>query len=215
MKRPASAYTEVASILSCGVGTGYRALRAAGTSADDVVVVTGAGGGVGVHAVEVTAGLGARVLAVTSNEHKIEALIDAGAEHLLVLNPGMSIRDAVRQQLGAAGVDIVVEVAGPPTFEGSLAALRAAGVLAVVGNTEPRAVPVNPGLLILKEIVVRGSAHATLEDLRVVVALAAEGKVRPVVADVRPLRDAGRTHEQLELRLVTGRMGLMPEQGVA
>ena len=206
---------ELASILSCGVGTGYRALLAAETSAGDVVVVTGAGGGVGIHTIEMAAGMGARVLAVTSSRHKIDALVEAGAHRVHVLGSGSSIREAVRLSFDEPGADVVIEIAGPPTFAESLPSLRAGGSMVLVGNTDPRQINVNPGLLILKEIVIRGSAHASLQDLQAVMDLAAAGRVRPVVAELRPLHQARLTHEELDARAIAGRIVLVPEPKVA
>lgn len=203
---------QAAAILSCGVGTGYRALRASGVQAGDVLVVTGAGGGVGVHAVQIAAALGARTLAVTTSEGKREGLLTAGAEDVLVLDGDTTIREVLRYRFDADGADAVIEIAGPPTFEQSLAAVRAGGKLVLVGNTEPRPVPINPGLLIVKELSIIGSAHATRGDLDAVVSLVADGTLRPLIGQVRPLSEAAELHRALEAREVIGRGVLLTDE---
>ena len=196
---------EVGAILSCGVGTGLRALRAAGASAGELVVVTGAGGGVGLHTVEVAAALGCRVIAVSGSPAKADALLAAGAEEVMSLLPPSEMRAALKERSDGWGADVVVEVAGPPTFASSLAALSPAGRMVVVGNTVPGPVQINLGRLILQELKVSGSAHATRADLEEVVSLVVGKRISPTVGLVLPLERAGDLHAAMEARRVPGR----------
>ena len=61
-----------AALLACPAGVALQALSALEVSAGETVVVTGAGGGLGIHAVQLSAALGARTLAVTSSPHKAQ-----------------------------------------------------------------------------------------------------------------------------------------------
>lgn len=182
-------------VLSCALGTGWHALRRVRATPGEVVLVTGAGGGVGLHALQLCRHLGAHAIAVTSSPGKREALLQQGAEHVVVLAQGSpSLRDQVRQLTGGALADVVLEVAGPPTFRQSLSALAPQGRLALIGNVDPQDVPLTPGLMILKELSVVGSAHGTRDDLAEVVELVAAGHVKPVVAEEIPLSEVARSH---------------------
>lgn len=181
-------------ILSCAVGTGWHALRRLGVAPGDVVVVTGAGGGVGVHAVQLAKHLGATVVAVTSTPQKVQPLQDLGADHVALVPAQGSIREQVLDFTAGQLADVVLELAGPPTFDGALRALAPAGRLALIGNVDPRDVLLPPGLVILKELSVVGSAHGTRADLEAVVELVRAGHITPVVAQQYPLEETAAAH---------------------
>jgi D-arabinose 1-dehydrogenase-like Zn-dependent alcohol dehydrogenase len=207
---PAAIPDTAAAILSCAVGTGLRALRRAETRPGDIVVVTGAGGGVGVHTVQLAHHLGATVVALTGTAAKEKALLSLGADAVLVGPTARTVRDCVGDLGGRRGADVAVELTGGPTFPLALRALGPRGRLVLVGNTEPGALPLDPGLSILKELTVHGSAHADASDLADVVELVAAGAVTPVPARTWPLAEAARAHEAVERREVTGRAVLVP-----
>lgn len=197
-------------LLSCAVGTGLRALRSAAVVAGDVVVVTGAGGGVGVHTVQLARHLGATVVAVTGSAEKVSALREAGATEVAVRPEARELRRIAAALGRPRGVDVVVETTGGPTFALGLRALRPGGHLVLVGNTVPGDLPLDPGLVIVRELTVHGSAHATRTDLEDVVDLVARGAVRPLAAHVWPLEQAAAAHTALDSRALMGRAVLRP-----
>lgn len=207
---PDSVPDTAAALLSCAVGTGLRALRRAGTRAGDVVVVTGAGGGVGVHTLEIARHLGARVVAVTGSPAKAQELRERGADTVLVTPDAHAVRDAVHELGGRRGADVAIELTGGPTFPVALRALGPRGRLVLVGNTEPAALPLDPGLSILKELTVHGSAHADPGDLADVIELVVAGAVTPAPARTWPLAEAAKAHEAVERRELVGRAVLVP-----
>ena len=197
-------------LLSCAVGTGLKALHTAGVRAGDVVVVTGAGGGVGVHTVQVAHHLGAVVVAVTGDAAKVQALREAGADEVAVRPDGRELRAIAARLDRPRGVDVVVETTGAPTFATALRSLRPGGRLVLVGNTVPGELPLDPGLVIVRELAVLGSAHATRADLVEVVELVRRGVVRPLAARVWPLAEAAAAHAALDARSLVGRAVLRP-----
>lgn len=202
---PDSITDELGAILSCAVGTGLRALRQASLSSGDVVLVTGAGGGVGQNTVKLAAAFGLRVVAVSSSSHKREALLAGGAAEVIPPMSPAETREAVKAMSNSRGAEAAIEIAGPPTFSASLAALAPAGRLVLVGNTHPSPVQMNPGAVIVRELKILGSAHATRADLEEVISLVADGNVSPSVADLRPLEQAADLHRAMEANEVTGR----------
>lgn len=199
-----------AAILSCAVGTGLRALRTADLWPDDVVVVTGAGGGVGVHTVQLAAYLGYRVIAVTGTQSKVDQLTRWGAHRVLVSPDLRAVRDAADALGRPRGADAVIEITGGPLFGLSLRALAPRGRLVLVGNVDPAPINLDPGLTIVKELQVRGSAHATRTDLEEVVSMVADGHVVPVVARTWPLAQVSKAHAALDAGQITGRAVVVP-----
>jgi D-arabinose 1-dehydrogenase-like Zn-dependent alcohol dehydrogenase len=200
---------EEAAFLHCTAGVALRALRhQARLRAGEWVVVTGATGGVGVHAVQVARILGAKVIAITSNPAKVDALRALGVEEVVVSGDGKFNKEVLQKTGG--GADVALELVGAPTFNGSLRSLRSGGRLALVGNVTQERVDVNPGYLIVREIEVAGSSGASRADLAEVFGWAAAGKLKPVVADRYKLDDAPAAQERLAKKGVVGRIVLIP-----
>jgi acryloyl-coenzyme A reductase len=194
--------------LACTAGIALRGLRErARLQAGETLLVTGASGGVGLHALQVGRALGARVVAVTSSAAKAEELRRRGADEVLV-----SADHAFHKQARGLGVDVVLDCVGAPTLNASLRSLRPMGRLVVAGNVTTSRAEVNPGLLILSELSIAGTSGCDRDDLRQVLAWVQEGKVRPVLAEVLPLAAAAEAHERLERKGVIGRLVLAPDR---
>lgn len=196
---------EVGAILSCAVGTGLRALRRARLEPGALVVITGAGGGVGLNAVMVGVALGLRVVAVSGSPSKYDDLRDAGAEAILAPMPPKELRVAIKELSGGWGADAVIDIAGPPTFAASVSALAPGGRLILVGNTAPSPVDVNPGLIILQELEILGSAHATRNELEELITMISKHRIAPAIGAVRPLEEIPQLHRAMDICQVAGR----------
>jgi len=199
---------EEASICACTIGTAIHVVRTrGGVQLDETVLITGASGGVGLHTIQVCRLIGARVLAVTSSPRKADHLKTAGADEVIVA-PDLKFAESARRLTGGRGVDVVLEITGALTFDQSIRSLAPAGRLIVVGNLETRPVSFMPGLVILKELEIRGSFATTTPELSESFRLVREKKVRPVVSKLMPLAEAAKAHQILYDRGVTGRIVL-------
>ena len=78
------------------------------------------------------------------------------------------------------------------------------------GNTDPAALALDPGLTIVKERRVCGSAHADRDDLAEVVELVTDGAVSPAPAHRWPQAEVAAAHAALAARAVTGRAVVVP-----
>lgn len=197
-----------ASVVACGIGTALHALRRGGVQAGDTVLVTGAGGGVGIHAVQLGAHLGARVIAVTTSPRKARAIEEAGAQEVVVV-AGSGFSTTVRKRTGGAGVDVVVETTGSPTFGDSMRSVASGGTVVLVGNVTGDDLRVKAGRAILKEVSIVAALGCTPAELAESLQLVSAGDVTPTIGDVIPLAEAARAHRLLEDRQVTGRVVLV------
>lgn len=151
--------------------TSYHVLRSvARVQPGEQLVVLGAGGGVGLAAVQLGAILGATVTAVASSAEKLDAARSQGATNLIDHRAG-DLRQALRAAL-PDGADVVVDPVGGDLAEPALRSLRWGGRFVTVGyasGTIPR-IPLN--LVLLKGVHVLGfeirtfSAHAPEEAAR-------------------------------------------------
>ena len=127
-------YAEGATFLA-GHGTAYHALIDRGQLlAGEVLLVHGAGGGVGLAAVEIGKLLGATVIAAASSEEKLAIAQRKGADHGVLYNRE-PFRDAVKRITDGRGADVVFDPVGGEIFENSVRCINWGARLLVVGFT--------------------------------------------------------------------------------
>ncbi|MCB2253765.1 alcohol dehydrogenase catalytic domain-containing protein [Pseudomonas chlororaphis] len=198
-------YTRAA-LASCPIATSVRALQGeAALKPGETVLINGASGGLGAHQIQLARALGAQVIAVTGSPDKRDFLQALGAHEVIVANAGYSAQ--VWTLTGKRGVDVAVDNLGH-TLEDTLRSMALGGRVVVLGNVRPGSVPINPGLLIGRRLTVRGSGSATLEELRMALALIHSGQVKPLIDRVLPFHEVARAHALLESRQVSGRIVL-------
>lgn len=195
-----------AAVVSCTLGTAYHALknRAALTEGESVVI-TGASGGIGLHALSVTRLLGARCIAVTSREDQASVLVAHGADDVIVA-PDLRFARRVKELTAGVGADAVLEIVGALTMPESLHAVRTGGRVVVLGNVDGRPSEVRPAHLIMKEISLIGTKSCTEAELAEVMALLSEGRLTLDITEARPLSAAAEIHREMEKRAVAGRI---------
>jgi D-arabinose 1-dehydrogenase-like Zn-dependent alcohol dehydrogenase len=199
---------EHACFLACTAGVALRGLRTrGGLRAGETVLVTGASGGVGVHALQIVKLLGARAVAVTSSAQKEAALREHGADEVVVA-PGLAFHKEVQARTG--GVHLVLDCVGAPTLNSAIRSVRPMGRVVVAGNVTVERHAINPGYLILNEVSLAGTSACSRAELEEVIAWVQEGRLRPVLAEVMPLAEAVAAHKRLEERGVAGRLVLQP-----
>lgn len=175
--------------------TAYHTLRsAARLCSGDELVVLGAGGGVGLAAVQLGVALGARVTAVASSAEKLDAAADHGACRVVNHRDG-ELRAALRAAL-PEGADVVVDPVGGALSEPAMRTLRRGGRFVTVGFASgviPR-IPLN--LVLIKGIQVSGFQFQDVpraeferneSELR---DLLASARVTPHIDTVYPLSEA-------------------------
>lgn len=127
-------FTEAAT-LSCAGVTAWNALfglPGKQATAGQWVLTQGTGG-VSVFAIQFARAVGARVIATTSSDDKIPFLKKLGAEHVINYRDDKAWGATAKALTGGTGVDMVVEVAGPPSLAQSAAAVKLDGTITVIG----------------------------------------------------------------------------------
>jgi NADPH2:quinone reductase len=165
----------------------------------EVVLVTGAAGGVGLAAVQIAKALGATVIAAVSNEDKGALARASGADHV-VYTAVPDLREALRQQvrkaIGTRGVDVVIDSVGGDVFDATLRALAWCGRLVIVGFAGGRIPEVKAGYLLVKNISVIGLQSSDYRDRepekvqrvqQALFALYEQGQLKPHVMAAYPL----------------------------
>lgn len=202
VKIPDGVSDEDAAISACVTGMVYHALvRVGKLKKGDNLLVTGAGGGVGIHAVQIGKALGARVFAETTSPWKDERIMQYGADE--VISPDQ-IDEVVKKKNG--GADIVLETVGIPTFDKSFKSLAAGGRIVVIGNVSPSAFPLPLGIMILKGLTISGSISSTKEDMENAMKMVAQGKIKAVEHEKVFLEDIGKAYSEMKSRQNLGKI---------
>jgi NADPH2:quinone reductase len=183
------------------------------------VVVHAAAGGVGTLAIQLAKLWGAgRVIAAASSEDKRQLTLDLGADAAIDAR-APDMKAAIEEANGGSKVDIVLEMVGGSTFDGSLAALAPFGRVVFFGMAgRERPTPVDPASLLQKSRAVIGFwlAHCMArpemlaEPVQELLGLVAAGGLRPVVGGTYPLSEARRAHEDMRARKTTGKLLIDP-----
>lgn len=203
VKVPPGVSDEGGVMVPCVTGMIYRGLRRANLSEGETVLVTGASGGVGIHALQVAKGMGARVIGVTTSEEK-SSIIAKYSDRVIV---GSKFSEEAKKE----DVNVIIDTVGTPTFEESLRSLWMGGRIVQIGNVDPtQAYQLRLGYTILKDIAIIGHASATKRDAEAALKLTSEGKVRPVVAGTVSLEEIDKGYEILKDKHKVGKVLLKP-----
>lgn len=195
-----------AAMACCPIGTSVRGVLGVGHAGPgDVVLVTGAGGGLGLHQIQVAKSVGAHVIAVTSSESKVETIKGVGADEVIV-SPDLMFSGEVWRRTGKQGAEIILENVVTGTIGESMRSAAQNAAIVVMGNIGARKVEMDPGLIIMRRLRIMGSGNATYLDLRRALHLMATGKVRPMIDRVLPFTEAAQGHALMEDRATTGRV---------
>ena len=190
---------EVAPLFCAGV-TVHRALKQARISSGQRLAVFGIGG-LGHIAVQLARELGAEIIAVDVSERKLELARTLGATSGL----NISSTNVIKELRAKGGVHVaLVTSAAKAAYDVAFSCLRPTGTLLVVGlPSENLCFP--PILMSAREVHIRASAVGTRQDVREVLAMASEGKIRCQVTP-RPLAHANEVLDELRHGRVAGRV---------
>jgi acryloyl-coenzyme A reductase len=209
LKIPDGVDTAAASIVACAIGSVFQALSSIGrTQPGEYVAITGAGGGLGVHAIQLVRALGAIPIAVTTSPGKADRLRELGAE--LVLDSRDSAFVEVLVEATNGGPQVVLDNVGHPDgFATCFRALRKRGRYVITGQLYREKVSFYPAFVVNREPVITGSASTNMSSFIRTLGLVAERRVRPVI-ETFPLAEAAQVHERIARSEVFGRAVLVP-----
>ena len=197
--------------------TAQGALDAAGLTpgSGSRLLIRGGTSSVGLAAVSIAAGHGARIAATTRRRDRIDALVAAGVQHVLV-DEGASLADAVHR-VWPDGPDHVLDLVGAATAVDSLRLVRRGGTVCVAGSLsgwtlhdfEPIAmIPSGTKLTAFHSNDFRGRAGRDV--LQRVIRQVESGAYRPVIDRVVGLDEIAATHRYMEDNDALGKVVLLP-----
>ncbi len=197
---------EAAAIPLAGL-TAYRALASrAAVKAGETVFIPGIGGGVATFALIFAKKLGARVFVSSGADEKIERARSLGAEG------GVNYKDdkwveKLRGQVGG-GVDVIIDGVGGPTYDHCIDLLGMGGRMATFGATTGPTPNVATRRIFWKQLDLLGTTMGSPADFKAMLALFADGSLRPVVDRAFALADAAEAHRRMDQAAQFGKIVL-------
>jgi D-arabinose 1-dehydrogenase-like Zn-dependent alcohol dehydrogenase len=169
----------------------------------DRVAVIGAGGGVGVHMVQMARHFAADVVGLEAGEEKLEIIRQLGA--VAVPSASFDQIPAIAQWAGR-GPDVVIDLVGSrESLAWALRNLPLGGRLVVLTTFRDVEIMISPRDLVLREITLLGSRYASKRELREAAELVATGAIRPVVSRVVAPDGVEEVHRALMEEALVGR----------
>ena len=200
-----------ASILANAIGTPYHAIIVRmGIRPGDRLVITGAGGGVGLHAIQIGSMAGADVMAVDLGRPKLDHALSLGAS--AAVDPTETdLAAAIEEWTGGVGADGVLELVGPSTMPTTLSGLAKGGKMVIVGSHTGKDWTLDPGDIYRNEWEIRGSRNVSADELRTVVDLVDRGLIDPIIDRTGGLEEAEHFQQRVVDGVVIGRDVLVPD----
>jgi len=176
--------------------------------AGEIVLITGASGGVATAAIRIARHLGARVFAITTTEN-VERVRGLGAHEVFDRHEA-GHRKVLFELTQRRGVDVVFDSVGAATWHENVRALARGGRLVVYGATTGPSAATDLRFVFWKQIEILGTTMSNPEEFQAAMRLVFEGRLEPVIDTVWPLDRARDAHDRLEKGAQFGKIVLVP-----
>jgi len=209
-----------ASVASDAIATPLHACHEeARIAPGDNVLIVGAGGGVGVHMVQMARLCGGRVIAAEIGEDKMALAREMGAEEVVDARRGDVVKQ-VKALTGGRGVEASIDIVGnSQTLTACLHALAPGGRMVIIGSKPQSVYGEDPSFLVNPQETMRqmqeihGSRYVNNAEIIRTLELVRQKRIKAVVSRTFPLEDAERVHELLRKNAIAGRAALIVSRG--
>jgi NADPH:quinone reductase-like Zn-dependent oxidoreductase len=197
LKLPNSLSFEQAATLPCAGVTAYHALfHAASLKAGETILLQGTGG-VSIFALQLAKAAGANVIITSSSEAKRARAQSLGAAHTLDYKTDPKWGSSAHKLTQGRGVDVVVDVGGPDTFDQSIAALRYGGTMSILGVLTGTQGKVNTYAIFHKTLRIAGVYVGSITMFEELLRALEHNKIEPVIDKTFEFGDARAAYEHL------------------
>jgi NADPH:quinone reductase len=203
-----------ASVMLQGLTAHTLACSAYAVQPGETCLVHAAAGGLGGLLIQIAKIRGARVIGTVSNSARVEEARGVGADEVLVYSDG-DVAEAVRSLTAGRGVDVVYDGVGKDTFFAGLEALKPRGYMILFGQSSGAVPPIDTHLLQHDggRFLTRAAFGQYVPDRASLLSRSNEifqwidaGTLKVRVADTYTLDQAGKAHEALSSRTVSGKL---------
>ncbi len=181
---------------------------------DEWLLVTGAGGGVGLTAVEIGKLMGAKVIAAASTDEKLAIAKSKGADYVINYEKE-NLTDALKKITGGRGADLVFDPVGGDIFEQAFRGTAPEGRIMIIGFAGGRLPDIKANYLLVKNIELIGfywgiyknyKNEILKQSAKTLFKWYAEGKISPHIGAVYDLKDTAKAISLLKERKSIGKI---------
>ena len=210
LKVPSNINLIDSSILACPIAVSLRGLKyVSKIKPGFTVLITGSGGGVGLHSAKISKYLDTNVICLTTSvlkENKIRELTKSE----VILVDDFDFSEIVMAMTDDLGVDLVVNTVGSFAFEQAIRSLKQYGKMLVLGEIKGINASINLAELIFRGISIESSCGANKSDILEVIELVNKGHIKPEVSETFKLEEANKAFEKIVNKNSLGRVVLIP-----
>ncbi|MBI3332789.1 MAG: zinc-binding dehydrogenase [Candidatus Omnitrophica bacterium] len=178
-----------------------------GLKAGESVLIQAGGSGVGSAAIQIARFCGATVFATVGSDEKLKKAKGLGAHWVINYHKRDFDEELLRLTEGR-GVDLILEHIGQAVWRDSMKCLARGGRLVTCGATSGPIVELDLRFFFTRELSVTGCYMGSRRELDQVLALVEEGRLKPVLDSVFPLRDAAKGQATMISRDFFGKLAL-------
>ncbi len=175
---------------------------------EDVLVI-GASSGIGSAAIQIAKLFGARVIATTSTEEKVVKAKDLGADEVINYRR-QSVREEVRRLTSKKGVEVIIDHVGKSVWDENIKSLTKGGRLVTCGVTSGYEAVTDLRYVFYKQLQILGSTMGKKGHLIKIFKFVEEGKLKPVIDRIIPLKEVREAHRLIEEGKHFGKIALIP-----
>ncbi|KAL1593162.1 hypothetical protein SLS60_010770 [Paraconiothyrium brasiliense] len=187
--------------IPCAFSTAENMLHRANVKPGEHVVITGASGGVGAAAIQLSKRRGAYVTAIGGRD-KAKDMLEVGADQVIGRDENLV------SKLGKNSADVVLDLVAGPSFSSLLDVLKQGGRYATAGAIAGPLVELDVRTLYLKDLSFFGCTFQEDEVFSNLVSYIEKGEIRPHVGKVYPLKEIGAAQEHFGSKKTAGKLVL-------
>ena len=217
IKRPNKMNCITAAGFTMTYGTSMHALTQKGNlKKNEIILILGAGGGVGLAAVQISKAIGAKVIAAASSKKKLDVAKEAGADYVINYSQE-DLRQKLKEITGEKGVDVVFDPVGGELLEKALRSTAWNGRVLIIGFTSGIIPKVSLNLPLLKGCSIVGVFWGAFrlketkldnKNFSKLFAWYENGKINPYIYKSFPLQDASMALNLIKKRKAIGKIVL-------
>ena len=206
---PDSVSFEDAAACSIAGLTAYHGIKTVGELQNgQTFFIWGGSGGLGTLAIQIAKHLGATVYTTGSSDEKIEIMKKLGADY--AFNRLTQDVPAEIRKTAPAGLDLIMDYVGPETFTTSWELLKKGGTMLLCGILTGRETNLNIQFTYLRHLSIKGLNLGTMDELKELLDLVADGTLKPYIGERFPLEEAAEAQKMMEENRHIGKIILKP-----
>lgn len=202
-------FDEGATLPVAGLTAWQMVMNRARVRPGETVLIIAAGSGVSTFAIQLCHTLGASVITTASSEDKLEKARALGAE-AGINHRQEDILERVHALTGDEGVDVVLEHVGTPVWKACFESLKPGGRFVTCGVSAGHRVELHLGRVFSRGLTIMGVGRGTADDMRALLKVVDQGKVRGIIHQTFPLEQAAVAHRVMEASSFFGKLVLNP-----